>query len=53
MTLMSSATTPVAFLDLAALHQPLRAELDAVWAETLATSGFIARRWWCAAASGW
>lgn len=32
---------PIAFLDLAALHAPIRAELDAIWAETLDASAFI------------
>lgn len=33
----------VKFLDLGRLHSSIRAELDAVWAETLDTSGFIGR----------
>jgi dTDP-4-amino-4,6-dideoxygalactose transaminase len=33
--------TPVAFLDLAALHAPIRGDLDRAWAETIETSGFI------------
>ncbi len=41
MTLISSQTKPVAFLDLAALHAPLRRRLDAVWQQTLADSAFI------------
>ncbi|MEM7326309.1 MAG: DegT/DnrJ/EryC1/StrS family aminotransferase [Actinomycetota bacterium] len=32
---------PVAFLDLAALHTPLREEFDKAWDETLTGSGFI------------
>ena len=32
---------PVAFLDLNALHDPIRAQLDAVWNETITTSSFI------------
>ncbi len=32
---------PVAFLDLAALHRPLRADLDALWAETVDRSAFV------------
>ncbi|MGI9598992.1 MAG: DegT/DnrJ/EryC1/StrS family aminotransferase [Acidimicrobiales bacterium] len=41
MTLISSPTKPVAFLDLAALHAPLRSRLDAVWNATLTSSAFI------------
>lgn len=36
-----TTTKPIAFLDLTALHAPLRAELDAVWNETLSRSSFI------------
>ena len=38
---MSSADLPIAFLDLAALHEPLRPQLDQLWADTLAESAFI------------
>ncbi len=41
MTLISSPTKPVAFLDLAALHAPLKDRLDAVWNDTLTSSSFI------------
>ncbi len=41
MTLISSHTKPVAFLDLAALHAPLRSRLDVVWEQTMADSAFI------------
>ena len=47
MTLISTSDstdvlqTPVAFLDLAALHAPIRERLDAVWNETLLKSSFI------------
>jgi dTDP-4-amino-4,6-dideoxygalactose transaminase len=34
-------STPVAFLDLAALHAPLREDLDKAWNETLTSSAFI------------
>lgn len=40
-THLNDRTTPVAFLDLAALHAPLRAELDRAWDDTLTGSGFI------------
>lgn len=42
MTIITKQTSQVAFLDLAALHAPIRAELDEVWARTLDTSSFIA-----------
>ena len=41
MTLTSTQTQPVSFLDLAALHAPLRDGLDAIWARTLTESSFI------------
>ncbi len=43
MSLTSNQPTsnPVAFLDLAALHAPLREELDKAWNDTLANSAFI------------
>lgn len=37
----SDQTTPVAFLDLAALHAPLREQLDKAWNDTLTNSAFI------------
>ncbi|MGH1493192.1 MAG: DegT/DnrJ/EryC1/StrS family aminotransferase [Acidimicrobiales bacterium] len=37
----AASTGPVAFLDLAALHAPIRSELDAVWHSTLQDSAFI------------
>ncbi len=37
------SSRPVAFLDLAALHDPLRAELDDAWRSALTTSSFIGR----------
>ena len=42
MTIIDRPTKQVAFLDLAALHAPLRAELDEVWARTVEQSTFIA-----------
>ena len=41
MTLTGKQTKPVAFLDLAALHAPIREGLDAIWARTLTESSFI------------
>lgn len=41
MTLIDSRTKPVAFLDLAAMHAPIRSQLDAIWQDTLAGSAFI------------
>jgi len=41
MTKTLTQQTPIAFLDLAALHAPLRGELDALWNETLLNSSFI------------
>jgi dTDP-4-amino-4,6-dideoxygalactose transaminase len=38
---MSSASEVVKFLDLGASHQEVRGALDALWAETIATNGFI------------
>lgn len=43
---MTATATPtsalkVRFLDLAALHQPLRTDLEAIWSETLDNSAFI------------
>lgn len=38
---MTVATEAIAFLDLTALHKPLRHQLDRLWAETLDTSSFI------------
>jgi len=37
----NGATKPVAFLDLAAMHQPIKDQLDAVWRDTMAQSSFI------------
>jgi dTDP-4-amino-4,6-dideoxygalactose transaminase len=41
MTTTSKLTEPVVFLDLAALHAPLREGLEAVWQRTLTDSSFI------------
>ncbi len=41
MTIVHNQIGQVAFLDLAALHAPIRPELDAVWEHTLLGSGFI------------
>ncbi|MCL4129463.1 UNVERIFIED_CONTAM: hypothetical protein GTU68_057035 [Idotea baltica] len=38
---IGTSSGPVAFLDLAALHAPIRSELDAVWHSTLQDSAFI------------
>ncbi|MDH3683255.1 MAG: DegT/DnrJ/EryC1/StrS family aminotransferase [Acidimicrobiia bacterium] len=38
---VTTTTQSVSFLDLAALHAPIRDQLDAAWAETLAHSSFI------------
>ncbi len=41
MSTISRQLKPVAFLDLAALHQPLRERLDAAWRQTVDESAFI------------
>lgn len=41
MTIISPRTDQVAFLDLAALHAPLRTQLDAAWEHVLTSSAFI------------
>ncbi|MEM9563814.1 MAG: DegT/DnrJ/EryC1/StrS family aminotransferase [Actinomycetota bacterium] len=41
MTLVHNQIGQVAFLDLAALHAPIRPQLDAAWEHTLLGSGFI------------
>ena len=38
---MDIAVTPVRFLDLDALHAPIRDQLDAVWADIVGTSSFV------------
>jgi len=40
-TATASSTLKVRFLDLAALHQPLRADLETIWSQTLDNSAFI------------
>lgn len=41
MSLINKQVKPVEFLDLTALHAPIRAELEACWTEALDTSAFI------------
>ncbi len=41
MSMHATEVRPVSFLDLGALHAPLRRELDAIWAEMLEESSFI------------